>query len=72
MMRPRPARWFEALVAREDCAMLLEALAATGLIELETQSDRRLVACNNVAISPKTMGVPVPVYRSIVGCCAFS
>lgn len=38
MMRPRPARWFEALVAREDCAMLLEALAATGLIELETQS----------------------------------
>lgn len=38
MMRPRPARWFEALVAREDCAMLLEALAATGLIELETRS----------------------------------
>lgn len=38
MMRPRPARWFEALVAREDCAQLLEALAATGLIELETRS----------------------------------
>ncbi|MES2536186.1 MAG: V-type ATPase 116kDa subunit family protein [Pseudomonadota bacterium] len=38
MMRPRPARWFEALVAREDCAMLLEALAATGLIELESRS----------------------------------
>lgn len=38
MMRPRPARWFEALVAREDCALLLEALAATGLIELETRS----------------------------------
>lgn len=37
-MRPRPARWFEALVAREDCALLLEALAATGLIELETHS----------------------------------
>lgn len=37
-MRPRPARWFEALVAREDCALLLEALAATGLIELETRS----------------------------------
>ncbi|RJG00389.1 V-type ATPase 116kDa subunit family protein [Noviherbaspirillum sedimenti] len=38
MMRPRPARWFEALVARADCAMLLEALAATGSIELETHS----------------------------------
>jgi len=38
MMRPRPARWFEALVAREDCAMLLAALAATGLLELETRS----------------------------------
>jgi V/A-type H+-transporting ATPase subunit I len=38
MIRPRPARWFEALVAREDCAMLLDALAATGLIELETRS----------------------------------
>lgn len=38
MIRPRPARWFEALVAREDCALLLEALAATGLIELETRS----------------------------------
>lgn len=38
MMRPRPAIWFEALVAREDCALLLEALAATGLVELETRS----------------------------------
>lgn len=38
MMRPRPALWFEALVAREDCALLLEALAATGLVELETRS----------------------------------
>ena len=42
MMRPRPARWFEALVAREDCAMLLEALAAAGLIELETQATAAL------------------------------
>ena len=38
MMRPRPALWFEALVAREDCALLLEALAATGLVELEARS----------------------------------
>lgn len=38
MIRPRPARWFEALVAREDCVLLLEALAATGLIELEARS----------------------------------
>lgn len=38
MMRPRPARWFETLVARDDCATLIEALASTGLVELETQS----------------------------------
>lgn len=38
MMRPRPARWFEALVAREDTTLLLEALAATGAVELEARS----------------------------------
>lgn len=37
MMRPRPARWFEVLVARDDCALLLEALAATGRVELESR-----------------------------------
>jgi len=37
MMRPRPARWFEALVARDDCAVLLAALAATGQVELESR-----------------------------------
>lgn len=34
-MRPRPARWFEVLVAREDATLLLESLAATGAVELE-------------------------------------
>jgi hypothetical protein len=38
MIRPRPARWFEALVARDDCTLLLEALAATGAIELEARA----------------------------------
>ena len=34
-LRPIPARWFEALVARDDLALAVEALAATGLIQLE-------------------------------------
>ena len=32
MIRPRPARWFEALVARDDATLALEALASTGAI----------------------------------------
>ncbi len=42
MMRPRPARWFEVLVARDDCAQLLEALAATGRVELEARAQAGL------------------------------
>ncbi len=38
MIRPRPARWFEALVARDDTTLLLEALAATGAVELEARA----------------------------------
>lgn len=38
MIRPRPARWFEALVARDDATLLLEALAATGAVELEARA----------------------------------
>ncbi|MBL8326795.1 MAG: hypothetical protein JNJ89_17720 [Rubrivivax sp.] len=37
MIRPRPARWFELLVARDDTTLALEALAATGAVELETR-----------------------------------
>ena len=35
MMRPRPARWFEVLCARDDVSLLLEALGSTGVVELE-------------------------------------
>ncbi len=35
MIRPQPARWFAILVARDDTAMALEALARTGAVELE-------------------------------------
>ncbi|HTP98436.1 MAG TPA: ATPase [Casimicrobiaceae bacterium] len=35
MIRPQPARWFEILVARDDVARVLEALAATRAAELE-------------------------------------
>ena len=38
MLRPVPARWFEALVAQDDAAAALEALAATGTIELELRT----------------------------------
>ena len=37
MMRPRPTRWFELLVARDDTTLALEALARTGAVELETR-----------------------------------
>jgi len=37
VIRPRPARWFEALVARDDATIALEALAATGAVELEAR-----------------------------------
>ncbi|HTR56762.1 MAG TPA: ATPase [Casimicrobiaceae bacterium] len=37
MIRPEPARWFEILAARDDAPLVLEALAATGAIELEAR-----------------------------------
>jgi V/A-type H+-transporting ATPase subunit I len=37
MIRPEPARWFELLSARDDTARALEALAATGAVELEAK-----------------------------------
>ena len=37
MIRPRPARWFEILVARDDATLALEALASTGAVELEAR-----------------------------------
>jgi V/A-type H+/Na+-transporting ATPase subunit I len=44
MIRPRPARWFELLVARDDTTLALEALAATGAVELETRAGAALPA----------------------------
>jgi len=40
MMRPQPARWFEALAARDDAFVLLEALAASGRAEIEWSGGR--------------------------------
>ena len=37
MIRPKPARWFEILAARDDATLVLEALAATGAVELEAR-----------------------------------
>ncbi len=44
MIRPRPARWFELLVARDDATVALAALAATAAVELETRSGAELPA----------------------------
>ena len=42
MLRPRPARWFEILAARDDATLVLEALARTGAVELEARSNQEL------------------------------
>jgi V/A-type H+-transporting ATPase subunit I len=42
MMRPRAARWFEILAAREDATLVLGALGETAAIELEARPVARL------------------------------
>jgi V/A-type H+/Na+-transporting ATPase subunit I len=37
VIRPRAARWFEILAARDDATLALEALASTGAVELEAR-----------------------------------
>ena len=44
MLRPRPARWFEILAARDDATLVLEALARTGAVELEARRSAGLPA----------------------------
>ena len=44
MLRPRPARWFEVLAARDDATLVLEALARTGNVELEARGSTALPA----------------------------
>ena len=38
MIRPQPARWFEALTPRDDATLALAALAGTGAVELEAKA----------------------------------
>ena len=40
MLRPLPCRWFELITTRDDLAVLLEALARAGAIELQTHERR--------------------------------
>ncbi|MEJ2058999.1 MAG: V-type ATPase 116kDa subunit family protein [Gammaproteobacteria bacterium] len=40
-LRPVPARWFEIVVPRTSCVIALEALAATGEVELEMREGRQ-------------------------------
>jgi V/A-type H+/Na+-transporting ATPase subunit I len=44
MFRPQPAYWFEVLVAHDDCAPALAALATNGAIELETRAAPSMLA----------------------------
>ncbi|HEX7439261.1 MAG TPA: V-type ATPase 116kDa subunit family protein, partial [Caldimonas sp.] len=44
MLRPRPARWFEILAARDDATLVLEALARTSAVELEPRGSAGLPA----------------------------
>lgn len=44
MLRPRPARWFEVLTARDDATLVLEALACTGAVELDARPGAGLPA----------------------------
>ena len=44
MIRPKPARWFEILGARDDATLVLEALATTGAVELEARPSAVLPA----------------------------
>ena len=46
MLRPRPARWFEILAARDDATLVLEALARTGAVELEARSGAAMPAAH--------------------------
>ena len=44
MLRPRAARWFEILAARDDATLVLEALARTGAVELEARASAGMPA----------------------------
>ncbi len=41
-LRPVPARWFEVIVDQNDCSYAMEALAATGRVQLEAGSEKKL------------------------------
>jgi V/A-type H+/Na+-transporting ATPase subunit I len=51
-LRPQPARWFEALAARDDLTRLAEALARTGVVQIEiaTETDEAEPASNLASI----------------------
>lgn len=40
MLRPKPCRWFELITTRDDLAPVLETLAATDAVELQTHERR--------------------------------
>ncbi|MBK7586311.1 MAG: hypothetical protein IPI67_39760 [Myxococcales bacterium] len=41
-LRPSPARWFEVLTPSDELARTVEALAATGVVQLEAEADLAL------------------------------
>ncbi len=72
MIRPRPARWFEAIVARDDAFLLLQALAAAGCVQTEWHPGHSPAAPQRSADALKTHAalvrrfgryLPAPVLR---------
>lgn len=53
MIRPKPARWFEILAARDDATLALEALAITSMIELDARPD---------SVSPASLEATQPLF----------
>lgn len=53
MLRPRQARWFEVLSARDDATLVLEALARSGAIELESRSGATELKPRTGALEPE-------------------
>ncbi|MFN9210314.1 MAG: hypothetical protein ACK6DI_05300 [Betaproteobacteria bacterium] len=49
MIRPRPAQWFEAIIARDDAYLLLEALAAAGCVQIEWHAEVATAPAGSVA-----------------------
>ena len=63
MIRPQSARWFEIVVARDDAFIALEALAASGCVEIETRADAPVAPAGATAAALSAYGALAARYR---------